>query len=226
MGEIRQANPGEQETDILRAMAPSLRSTPLRLNRPLGALGAILLVVLSALVIDPYVAVWATHIRCPLLDTLVGLLNPIGGGVVLLVVCVILAMLSFALGRSQLCAAAGFGALAFAAAGLVEFSLKHLVGRPRPDAALPALAFLGPSFVPDVDSFPSGHATSVFAVATVFAAFYPRIAWLLYALAGAIAAGRVYLERHYVSDVLGGATIAIVIASALLRSRGRLSCEG
>jgi membrane-associated phospholipid phosphatase len=207
-------------------MSPSSRSIGSRRSWPLGALGLGLLVVLTALVIDPRVAGWAPQTRCRLLDTMVGLLNPIGSGVVLLVVCVILAILSLALGRTRLCGAAGAGALAFAAAGLVEFTLKHLVGRPRPDAAMAPLTLLGPSFVPDVDSFPSGHATSAFAVATVFAAFYPRIAWLLYALAGVIAAGRVYLERHYVSDVVAGTMIGIVVASALLRRRAQPSCEG
>jgi membrane-associated phospholipid phosphatase len=31
--------------------------------------------------------------------------------------------------------------------------------------------------------------------------------------------GRVYLERHYVSDIIAGAVIGIVIASTLLRYR-------
>jgi undecaprenyl-diphosphatase len=109
------------------------------------------------------------------------------------------------------------GALAFTVAGLIEFTIKHLVGRPRPDTAT-VLATLG-SHVMENDSFPSGHATSVFAVATVFAAFYPRFRWPLYALAAAVAVGRVYLERHYVSDILAGAVIGMAIASILLRHR-------
>ena len=98
------------------------------------------------------------------------------------------------------------------------------MGRARPDAADHSLVIWGPTLAPDVDSFPSGHATSVFAVAAVFAAFYPRVSWLLYALAAAIALGRVYLERHYVSDILAGALIGLVVAWALLdhpRVRGR-----
>ena len=68
-----------------------------------------------------------------------------------------------------------------------------------------------------MDSFPSGHATSVFAVATALAAFYPRLTWLLYVPAGAIALGRVYLERHYASDVMAGAMIGVLVASAVVR---------
>src|SRR5439155_9684964 len=97
--------------------------------------------------------------------------DPIGGGLTLLIFCIALCGVSRALQRSRLDTASWFGALAFTCAGLVEFTIKHLVARPRPDAAL------------GIDSFPSGHATSVFAVATVFAAFYPRLRWPLYALA-------------------------------------------
>ena len=103
--------------------------------------------------------------------------------------------------------------------GHAEFAVKHLVGRPRPSARALSAPLLGPSFVPDVDSFPSGHATSVFAVATVFAAYYPRLRWPLYGLAAAVALGRVYLERHYVSDILAGATIGTIVATYFLTHR-------
>jgi len=71
-------------------------------------------------------------------------------------------------------------------------------------------------------SFPSGHATSVFAVATVFAAYYPRLRWPLYALAAAIALGRVYLARHYVSDIIAGAALGAIVAACLYRYRQTL----
>jgi len=193
-----------------------------RFSRPsprgvLGALGVVLVVVVTALLVDARVPGWAAQWKCSVIDDLVAVLNPIGSGLTLLIVCIALGVVCRALPRGRLGTASWLGALAFAGAGLVEFAIKHLVGRPRPDAAQPALAVLGPSFVPDIDSFPSGHATSVFAVATVFAAFYPRLRWPLYTLAGAVAVGRVYLERHYISDIIAGAVIGIVIASTLLR---------
>jgi membrane-associated phospholipid phosphatase len=61
----------------------------------------------------------------------------------------------------------------------------------------------------------------VFAVATVFAAYYPRLRWPLYLLAGAIALGRVYLERHYVSDIVAGAALGMAFAVYLYRYRHR-----
>jgi undecaprenyl-diphosphatase len=178
------------------------------------------LLAVTAILIDPHVAHWAALVKHPWIDAIIALLNPIGSGVVLLVTCLLVAGLAHAGRWCRLRHAALLGALAFASAGLVEFSLKHLLGRYRPDADMPVLALLGPSFVADVDSFPSGHATSVFAVATVFATFYPRLAWLLYPPAAAIAIGRVYLERHYLSDIMAGAMIGVVVASAII---GRLA---
>ncbi|HUM16350.1 MAG TPA: phosphatase PAP2 family protein [Candidatus Nitrosotalea sp.] len=190
--------------------------------RALGALGVIALFLVVASAIDTHVAAQVAQWRGPVLDGLVDLLNPIGSGVTLLLMCAALGLVCHRLRRSRLHDAAWLASLAFAGAGLIEFGLKHLVGRPRPDSALPALLLLGPSFVPDIDSFPSGHATSVFTVATVFASFYPRLAWPLYLLAAAVALGRVYLGRHYVSDVLAGALIGILVARWLLGHRRRI----
>lgn len=184
--------------------------------------GLALLVPLVALALDARVAEQAERWRHPWLDALVGVLNPIGSGVTLLVACALLGVLCRWLGRSRLHDAAWLGAAAFVVAGALGFSLKHLIGRVRPDAALTAFSINGPTLAPDVDSFPSGHATSVFTLASVLASYYPRLGGPLYALAGAVAAGRVYLERHFVSDALAGAIIGVGVATWLLRYRGAL----
>ena len=183
------------------------------LNRPVAAaLGAVLLVVSTALQLDGPTQRWAAAWHCMSIDAVVGVLNPIGSGVTLLILCVALAFLGRTCARSRICEAGCLGAVAFIVAGMVEYVLKYLVGRPRPAVA-------GTLFGIELDSFPSGHATSVFAVATVLAAVYPRLRWPLYVLAAAIALGRVYLARHYLSDIVAGALIGLVIASLLLRHR-------
>ncbi len=190
-------------------------------RRP-AAFALLLLVLGAALLFDGFVTASIPHFKNPILNAVVGTINPIGSGVTLLIVCVALAVVSRRLRRPRLHDAVCISALAFASAGLIEFSLKHLVGRPRPGAALASAGLLGPSFAPDIDSFPSGHATSVFAVATVFAAYYPRLRWPLYALAAAIALGRVYLARHYVSDIIAGAALGAIVAACLYRYRQTL----
>lgn len=185
------------------------------------AIGALFVVLSAAILVDHSVTAWAAQCKAPLLDFLVSTINPIGSGVTLLITCVALALVSRALDRPRLHDASVLAALAFMSAGLVEFTLKILVGRPRPDMGLASAGIMGPSWAPGIDSFPSGHATSVFAVATVFASYYPRLRWPLYLLAAAIAVGRVYLERHYLSDIVAGAALGIAFAVYLYRQRPR-----
>jgi undecaprenyl-diphosphatase len=178
-------------------------------NRSAAFFGAVPVLAL-AFVLDAPAQRWAGQLHNAAGDFLVGLLNPIGSGITLLVVCAMLALLCRACGHARACAAGWVSALAFTAAGLTEYALKHAVGRPRPVVG----ATLG---VLEFDSFPSGHATSVFAVAAVLGAFYPRLRWPLFGVAAAVALGRVYLARHYFSDIVAGAVIGLVVASLLLR---------
>jgi membrane-associated phospholipid phosphatase len=77
---------------------------------------------------------------------------------------------------------------------LFSEGLKLAVGEKRPDSS-------------SHDSFPSGHATAAFAVATVETHFHPRQALLWYGGAALISASRVWLHRHYIHDVLAGAAL-------------------
>lgn len=72
--------------------------------------------------------------------------------------------------------------------------LKNLVHEKRPDSNAH-------------DSFPSGHATAAFAVATMESGLHPHQAALWYLGATLISASRVRLRRHTTGDVLAGAAI-------------------
>ncbi len=64
-------------------------------------------------------------------------------------------------------------------------------------------------------SFPSGHAATSFAGATLLARSVPRLAVPFYALAAAIALSRIYVGVHYPLDILGGALLGFGVATAL-----------
>jgi undecaprenyl-diphosphatase len=70
-------------------------------------------------------------------------------------------------------------------------------------------------------SFPSGHTASSFAAATATAAFYPKVAPLVFGLATGVGISRVHLGHHFPSDVLVGGLIGMgcgtVLASVLKR---------
>jgi undecaprenyl-diphosphatase len=71
-------------------------------------------------------------------------------------------------------------------------------------------------------SFPSGHATTAFACATMLAAFAPRLRVPLFALAALIALSRLYNGDHYPLDVLAGAALGTATAAILLKTSRRL----
>ena len=88
----------------------------------------------------------------------------------------------------------------------LNFVVKMIVRRPRP--ALEGLPPLGGA--PSSLSFPSAHATSSFACATVMTRIAPEAA-VLFVLAFAIALCRPYLGMHYPSDVLAGIVLGIAL---------------
>jgi undecaprenyl-diphosphatase len=106
--------------------------------------------------------------------------------------------------------AIGSGALAAGAGIAVFLRLKRIFRRRRPCAIEPhCWATLLP---PDQFSFPSGHTITAFAVALSLAHFYPDLAIGLLFCALSVAASRVLLGMHFLSDVVAGAAIGTVLA--------------
>ncbi len=99
------------------------------------------------------------------------------------------------------------GAGVVAGAYAVNYAVKNVVRRPRPQLA--GLPPLSPVF--SGLSFPSAHATTSFAAARAFSGLAPH--WVLYGTAVAFALSRPYLGVHYPSDVLAGAMLGTVIAA-------------
>lgn len=96
---------------------------------------------------------------------------------------------------------------------LVSDAVKDWTDRERPPAHLPdPEPLVG---LPGTSSFPSGHATVAFACATMLAAIDRRLAIPAFALAAGIAWSRVYVGVHYPLDVLAGAVLGVLLATAL-----------
>lgn len=92
---------------------------------------------------------------------------------------------------------------------LSSFFIKHWVARIRPCNALSdarALIDCSGSY-----SFPSSHAVNNFAVFAFFSSIYPKLKWVLFVTAFLVSFSRIYVGRHYPSDVLGGAVIGASI---------------
>jgi undecaprenyl-diphosphatase len=107
------------------------------------------------------------------------------------------------------------GGATVAGAGLVQVFLKHVACRARPSAAGAGAFFSEFPCVPAayaVASFPSGHTTTAFALATLLALWYPRGAIGFLGLAGVVGFTRVFLGAHFPSDVLAGAALGTAVA--------------
>ena len=106
-------------------------------------------------------------------------------------------------------------AKAFIVSSLGTQVMKQLAHRHRPfQDSIPNHAIWdGPLSNIKYTSFPSGHSTAAFSLATVFALEYRSTVWvpvLAYTLATGTAVSRLYNNKHWTSDVLIGSAIGII----------------
>lgn len=103
---------------------------------------------------------------------------------------------------------------------LVNIILKNTFHRPRPDRPtnLDTTASVVGSLAgcPKDYSFPSGHASTAFAAATVIGFFDKKGKWLYYLIAVIISLSRIYLECHYFLDIFIGGIIGWIISTIIL----------
>jgi undecaprenyl-diphosphatase len=93
---------------------------------------------------------------------------------------------------------------ALAGTNLVVEALKRAIGRTRPDGERRR----------SNSSFPSSHAANAFALAWILGARWRRGIPVFFALALLVAFSRMYLNRHFLSDVVVGALIGVICARA------------
>ena len=114
---------------------------------------------------------------------------------------VLAALLGMAVwGGPQGIAAAKLAVVSSIAANLVVEGVKRTVQRTRPDGERN----------PSNSSFPSSHAANAFLLAAVLAPRRKRLAPVFWAFAVLVAFSRLYLNRHYLSDVVVGAAIGLL----------------
>lgn len=106
-------------------------------------------------------------------------------------------------------------AASLVASGIVTPALKYVTGRSRPRDAT-GTTRLRP--LSGAASFPSGHTTQAFAVASVIASHYDET-WVKcssYAVAGLVGVARSYHDAHFASDVLAGALIGTLVGQSVV----------
>jgi hypothetical protein len=106
---------------------------------------------------------------------------------------------------------------AYADSAIVNLAMKAVTRRDRP-ADIPApQPFTNTFFKAQLtgSSFPSGHATAAFSVATVVARRYARkrwVPWLAYGMAATISLSRIPQLAHFPSDIFLGGVLGYTVA--------------
>jgi membrane-associated phospholipid phosphatase len=92
-------------------------------------------------------------------------------------------------------------------------TMKFFLGRrrPRDELELNLYGFMPWRFDLQYDSFPSGHALTIFCVAVIASGALPALAPLWFAIALYLALTRAALTAHFLSDVFVGAGIGMIV---------------
>lgn len=150
-------------------------------------------------------------------------LDPLGKGVTLLSIAGGMSVYGALADKPHTLAVGLTGVKALVLSGLFTYTLKHLAQRHRPGADIPSNPRLwdGPFGGFHHNSFPSGHASAVFALASVLASAYHDRLWVpitAYSLAGLVAVSRVYENKHWASDVVIGSAIGFFVGKFVYKS--------
>jgi undecaprenyl-diphosphatase len=94
---------------------------------------------------------------------------------------------------------------------LFSYILKEIIMRIRPEVIS--------LVVESTKSFPSSHATVVFAVFPFINKEFKKLRGLYLITGGLILFSRLYVGAHYLSDLIGGAMLGLIIGNLILKKK-------
>jgi len=144
------------------------------------------------------------RLKCNFFDKILPILTYIGGATFTISFCIL--FISFGGVVTRHIGIEMLGSLALS--HLIVHVLKKNVCRERPKDVLKRINTFNLPI--DCYSFPSGHTTSVFAIAMTMTLHNPMLSIIVFPIAFTVAISRIYTGVHYPSDVLAGIVIAAI----------------
>jgi len=92
---------------------------------------------------------------------------------------------------------------------IITYAIKFIVARERPEEIIYLFGLQD-------YSFPSAHAAVSFAAIPILDEEYPQLKWFWIAFASVVAFSRLYLNLHFVSDVVAGIIIGYAIGRTIV----------
>lgn len=181
-----------------------------------SAAAAVASALFSYLLLDWPLAQWAHTLGAPA-EAAAGALTRLGKSGQWLLAGGLATAVLIVLRRRWWAQRTGLLVAAVAVSGLIVNVLKVLFGRARPEAwwnhqiwGFDPLTLGRP-----MDSFPSGHATTLGAIAMAMILTWPRAWWAIAPAVATVAFSRVMIEAHYLSDVIVGLYLGALTTLAL-----------
>lgn len=113
--------------------------------------------------------------------------------------------------------------LSIALSGLISNVMKFSIGRARPRNLFENGQYGVVPFNTEwaMNSFPSGHSQAIWAAMGAMILIFPRHVLLWVTVAVLVAASRVFITVHYLSDVVAGSWLAVAVTVLLARAMDR-----
>jgi len=185
--------------------------------KPAGIIG----ISYGLYMIDDEVQTWVQKERNQITDTIANLANCFGDGRYTVPALLSLYLYGKQTKDKKACKVALMGIKSLVISGLLSECIKFLTHRHRPSSAAIHNIWDGPRCRSTrLSSFPSGHTTVAFSVATVIATEYKDkkiIPPLFYGIATLTGLARLNNNAHWLSDVFVGACVGYFTAKAIIK---------
>lgn len=167
--------------------------------------------------LDYQAVLFVRSLQDPFIEQIGNVGNRLGDGVTLVLIGIGFLLVGYLWNKDVFRQAAIDSFVAHAVVGIAVQIPKHVIGRPRPRWTHQDAFGYGPSFQGGLDAFPSGHSAASFAVAAVFARYFPRMAWVWYGAASFVAMSRFFRGSHFPTDVIVGAVLGYLVGYVCAR---------